>query len=82
IFGKDLVKLKGLRCGVVGILSIDGFKAARICNKRSADSLNPAKNVKGQSVLVCKNCNTLWQRDVNASKNILSISLSIWKGDG
>ncbi|KAI9268584.1 hypothetical protein EDC94DRAFT_514539, partial [Helicostylum pulchrum] len=75
IFGKDLVKLKGLRCGIVEILwrclkkreaagdllvvPIDEFKTSRICNKYSTYSLNAAKYVKGQSVLVCKNCNTL-----------------------
>ncbi|KAI9250855.1 hypothetical protein EDC94DRAFT_682588 [Helicostylum pulchrum] len=92
------IKLKGLRCSVVGILwkclkkrkavgdllvvPIDEFKTSRICNKCSADSLYAAKNVKGQSVLVGKNRNTLWQRDINASKNMLSISLSLWKGNG
>lgn len=98
MFGKDVVKLKGLRCGVVGILwrclkkkeaagellaiSIDEYKTSRICCQCDSDSLSGISNVKGHSVLVCKTCNTLWQRDVNAAKNMMKISLSIWKGEG
>lgn len=97
MFGKDLVKLKGLRCGVVGklwqclkkreaagdlmVIPIDEFKTSRICNKCLTDSLEAVKHVKCHSVLACKSCNTLWQRDINASKNILSTSLSVWKGN-
>jgi hypothetical protein len=98
VFGKDSVKMKGLRCGVVGILwkalkrreaeggllavTIDEYKTSRLCSKCGTDSLGGLAHVKGHSVLVCKTCNTLWQRDVNASKNMMLISLSIWKGEG
>ena len=94
MFGKDLVKLKGLRCGVAGIMwrclkkreaagdllvvTIDEFLTSQICNICKSRTLIGHSNVKGQSVLVCTTCNTLWQRDVNAAKNMMSISLSVW----
>jgi hypothetical protein len=31
------------------------------------------------TVLVCKHCETVWNRDVNASKNMLNIATAIWK---
>ncbi|CEG83564.1 hypothetical protein RMATCC62417_17465 [Rhizopus microsporus] len=75
MFGKDIVKLKGLRCGVAGImwrclkkreaaddllvLPIDEFKTSRNCCRCETDSLDSVSGVKGDSVLVCKTCNTL-----------------------
>jgi transposase len=37
-------------------------------------------NVNG--ILVCKNCNLLWQRDINAGNNMLDIAKFIWAGNG
>jgi transposase len=34
------------------------------------------------TVLVCKHCETVWNRDVNASKNMLNIATAIWKNLG
>ncbi|GAA5808947.1 hypothetical protein MFLAVUS_002347 [Mucor flavus] len=62
--------------------AVDEFKTSRICCRCGTDSLDGVAHVKGHSVLVCKTCNTLWQRDVNAAKNMMKISLSIWKGMG
>jgi hypothetical protein len=97
MFGKDLVKLKGLRCGVAGIMwrclkkreaagdllvvPIDEFLTSQICNICKSRTLIDHPGVKGRSVLVCTTCNTLWQRDVNAAKNMMSISLSVWSGN-
>ena len=97
MFGKDLVKLKGIRCGVVGVMwrclkkreaagdllvvPIDEFRTSRVCNRCVTRTLEKHPNVKGQSVLVCTTCNTIWQRDVNAAKNMMSISLSVWAGN-
>lgn len=30
----------------------------------------------------CKNCGILWDRDVNASKNMAIVAFSIWNGSG
>ncbi|CEP17611.1 hypothetical protein [Parasitella parasitica] len=94
MFGKDSVKLKGNKTGVTDILwraikkrekegdllaiTIDEFKTSRICYRCYEDSLKKVDNVKGVSVLGCENCKTLWQRDVNAAKNMLLISSYIW----
>ncbi|KAG2198248.1 hypothetical protein INT46_009027, partial [Mucor plumbeus] len=96
--GKDSVKLIGLRHGVTGmfyrtlkkrekerelvVVSIDEFKTSRICNICKADTLYKASRTRGFGVLVCKTCKTLWQRDVNTSKNMMSIASSIWNRDG
>jgi hypothetical protein len=98
MFGKDSVKLKKNRCGVTGVLwralkkreaagglvavTIDEFKTSKICNSCQDEALGPVKHIRGNSVLVCKACSTLWQRDVNAAKNMMDISIATWKGDG
>ena len=33
-------------------------------------------------ILDCKLFHILWDRDIDASKNMLNISLSVWKGKG
>ena len=96
MFNKDSVKLKGLRTGVTGILwraikrrekegdlialEIDEFKTSKICSRCYGDSLKKVEGVKGQSVLGCTNCQTLWQRDINAAKNMSLIASYIWNG--
>jgi hypothetical protein len=97
MFGKDIVKMKGLRCGAAGIMwrclkkreaagdlvvPIDEFKTSKNCCWCETDALDSVSGVKGDSVLVCKTCTTLWQRDVNAAKNMMKISFAIWKGLG
>ncbi|KAI8984068.1 hypothetical protein BDF20DRAFT_363565 [Mycotypha africana] len=34
------------------------------------------------STKVCKHCHILWQRDINASKNMMTIAASVWAGHG
>ena len=98
MFGKNSMKLKGNRCGVTGVfwravkrreaagdliaVTIDEYKTSKVCNACNNDPLARMSELKGCSVLVCKACKTLWQRDINACKNMLSISLSIWNGRG
>ncbi|KAG2193015.1 hypothetical protein INT46_009817, partial [Mucor plumbeus] len=53
-----------------------------ICNICKTDTLYKASHTRSYGVLVCKTCKTLWQRDVNASKNMMSIASSIWNRDG
>ena len=98
MFGKDAVKLKNNRTGVTGVLwrslkkrereggliaiTIDEYKTSKICNKCRSESLEAASHTRGQGVLECKTCSTLWQRDVNAAKNMLSIGVDVWMGKG
>lgn len=98
MFNKDHVKLKGNRVGVTGLLyrtlkkreafgdlvvvDIDEYKTSKVCNKCQTESVDIFGGIRGYGVLECKTCFTLWNRDVNASKNMMSISLSVWNGDG
>ncbi|KAI8646659.1 hypothetical protein BD408DRAFT_428655 [Parasitella parasitica] len=100
MFGKDAVKLKGHRCGVVGTLfrtlkrreaegrlivtTIDEFKTSKTCNLCLSDGLTIIKtdNFKGVGVVCCHHCKQLWQRDINASNNMMTISKAVWSGQG
>ncbi|KAI9475647.1 MAG: hypothetical protein EXX96DRAFT_574065 [Benjaminiella poitrasii] len=87
MFGKDLMRLKGLRCGVTGM-----FYQALKKRERAGDLVvvtideyltsQKVSHVVGFSVLACTACHTLWQRDVNAAINIMAIAKSIWEGEG
>ncbi|KAI8970448.1 hypothetical protein BDF20DRAFT_880433, partial [Mycotypha africana] len=37
---------------------------------------------KGTGVLHCKQCLKLWQRDINAAINMMTISQAVWSGAG
>ncbi|KAI8968530.1 hypothetical protein BDF20DRAFT_896898, partial [Mycotypha africana] len=37
---------------------------------------------KGTGVLHCKQCLKLWQRDINAAINTMTISRAVWSGVG
>ncbi|PHZ11920.1 uncharacterized protein RHIMIDRAFT_20477 [Rhizopus microsporus ATCC 52813] len=98
MFGKDSIKLKENRRGVTGVfwralkrreaardliaVTIDEYKSSKVCNACNNNPLARISGLKGCSILVCNTCKTLWQRDVSACKNMLSISLSIWDGRG
>ena len=58
------------------------LKICHNCHKRSLNELTTADSVKHHGILSCKNCSMLWQRDVNASKNMFRIAVSIWQGNG
>ncbi|KAG1474091.1 hypothetical protein G6F56_000559 [Rhizopus delemar] len=60
----------------------DEYKTSKICNKCRSESLEAASHARGQGVLECKTCSTLWQQDVNAVKNMLSIDVDVWMGKG
>ncbi|CEG65764.1 hypothetical protein RMATCC62417_02477 [Rhizopus microsporus] len=90
MFGKDMVKMKGLRCGAAGVVCrclkkreasgdllvvpIDESKTSRNYCWCETDTLDGVNDVKSN--------NTLWQRDVNVAKNMMKISFVIWKGLG
>jgi hypothetical protein len=92
-----MAKLNGNKCEVTGVfwyvlkkrekeenlsvVAIDEFMTSRICNICYKDSLKKMNGVNDHSVLECHNCTTLWQRDINAAKNMLLISSLIWNGN-
>ncbi|GAA5815083.1 hypothetical protein MFLAVUS_008589 [Mucor flavus] len=100
MFGKDAVKLKGHRCGVVGkvfgtlerreaegrliVTTIDEFKTSKTCNLCLSDGLTiiDTDNFKGIGVVCCHHCKQSWQRDINASNNMMTISKAVWSGQG
>jgi hypothetical protein len=91
------VKLKGNKYGVTSVVwhglkkgekedsflatTRDKFKISRICNSCYRDSLK-TNNIKGYSIVECKNCKTLRQRNANATKNALLIESLISNGHG
>ncbi|KAI9480383.1 MAG: hypothetical protein EXX96DRAFT_537659 [Benjaminiella poitrasii] len=95
--GKDSVKLKGNRNGIIEVLwralkkreavddllvvTINEYKTSMICNNCYTDSLKSLKGVRGHSILDSKSCSILWQHSVRAPKNMMSISISIWKAN-
>ncbi|KAI9469880.1 MAG: hypothetical protein EXX96DRAFT_587835, partial [Benjaminiella poitrasii] len=75
MFGKDLVRLKDLRCGVTGmfyqalkkrekagdlvVVTIDEYLTSQVCSKCSTCTLEKVSPVVGFSVLACTACYTL-----------------------
>ncbi|KAI8971783.1 hypothetical protein BDF20DRAFT_838074 [Mycotypha africana] len=98
MFGKDSVKLKGLRCDVVGalfralkrreaagnllVLMIDEFKTSKICCRCRSEEFHGLDDVPDHSILACKSYGILRNRDINACKNMMSIGTTIWNGNG
>ncbi|KAI8640096.1 hypothetical protein BD408DRAFT_420296 [Parasitella parasitica] len=96
MFNKDTNKIRTLRSGVTGILrrtlkkreaagqlitiTIDEFRTSKACSKCQTLTLTPASTDTRMSVLACSSCRTLWQRDINASRNMMTISIGIWQG--
>jgi hypothetical protein len=62
--------------------TIDKLKMPRICNICKTGTSDKAFYTHDFGILVCKTCKTLWQRGVNASKNMMSIAFSICNQDG
>ncbi|KAI9033688.1 hypothetical protein CLU79DRAFT_724889 [Phycomyces nitens] len=89
MFGKDAVKLKGHRCGNIKkrreakgrliVTTIDEFKTSKTFNLCLSDALTiiNTNNFKGVGVVCCHHCKQLWQRDINASNNMMTISKAV-----
>jgi hypothetical protein len=61
------------------------FYSVQICNncqKRELKKWVAADGREFHGILGCKNCHMLWNRDVNAAKNMYWIAESIWAGHG
>lgn len=100
MFGKDRVKLKGHRNGVVEklyrtlkskeaegqliVITIDEYKTSKTCSLCFHDDVRiiSSKTFRGVGVVSCSQCSKLWQRDSNAANNMMTISKSIWSGQG
>ncbi|KAG1139784.1 hypothetical protein G6F37_009494 [Rhizopus arrhizus] len=74
VFGKDMVKMKELRCGVIE-------KLFAMLKKREA-AVVKTPDFKGKGVLSCSKCKKVWQRDVNAATNMMTISEAVRMGEG
>ncbi|EPB89337.1 hypothetical protein HMPREF1544_03846, partial [Mucor circinelloides 1006PhL] len=66
------------------VTTIDEFKTSKTCNLCLSDGLTIIKTdkFKGVGVVCCHHCKQLWQRDVNASNNMMTISKAVWSGQG
>ena len=75
ILYKELCHLEHL--GHLVVIKIPEFRSSKVCSKCNMMTLeNIHEKIDGRlgsslhSVLNCKNCNTVWNRDVNASRNL------------
>ncbi|GAA5812652.1 hypothetical protein MFLAVUS_006109 [Mucor flavus] len=83
---KQLKLREGL--GELLLLDINEYYTSKTCNSCLNQGLKNLEVGKGEDVkklhqiLVCTTCNIFWNRDVMASKNMMSIATSIWSGNG
>ncbi|KAI9256392.1 hypothetical protein EDC94DRAFT_616305, partial [Helicostylum pulchrum] len=82
---KDAVRMKKRLSGkqnLAAIIDINEFRTSVTC--KGEEKMKPPKlsnGMKVNGILECgKPCHLLWQRDVNATKNMLDIANSIWEG--
>ncbi|KAG1472420.1 hypothetical protein G6F56_001547 [Rhizopus delemar] len=74
--------------GLLVVLDIDEYNTSQVCSKCQTVGLRKLRTETSSffSVLVCDHCTTqtggqtIWQRDVNASRNMHSIATSIIHG--
>lgn len=53
--------------------------ACSLCKtKKNQEYLKLANGTRFYGILGCKNCSIMWNRDINASKNMPDISSAIW----
>jgi hypothetical protein len=55
------------------------FSLTLLCKVCNGCGRRDLKNV-NHRIVVCKNCQILWQRDINAGKNMYNIAEAIWNG--
>ncbi|KAH8548160.1 hypothetical protein BGW37DRAFT_507662 [Umbelopsis sp. PMI_123] len=83
MFNKDGVPMRGQRVGVTNILwktlkrrerqgHLVAITIDEYLTSRTADG------VSHHSILVCDHCQILWQRDINAAKNMYGIAMAMW----
>ncbi|KAL9538006.1 hypothetical protein PS6_011654 [Mucor atramentarius] len=67
------------------VTTINEFKTSKTCNLCLSDGLTiiHTDKFKGVGVVCCHHCKQLWQRDINASNNMMmTISKAVWSGQG
>jgi hypothetical protein len=95
--GKGTVKMKGHRSGSSGVIwralkrreatgdfltvVIDEFCTTQVCCSCQTCTLRSV-HIAGNGILRCETCKILWNRDVNAAKNMMQICLSMWNEEG
>lgn len=85
VVDKLFKSLKGIEAeGQLIVVTIDEYKASKTCSRCFHDDIKiiTSKSFKGVGVVSCKECHKLWQRDSNAANNMMTISKSIWSGEG
>ncbi|CEI96835.1 hypothetical protein RMCBS344292_10985 [Rhizopus microsporus] len=73
---------KQLTAAIVQINEYNTSKVCSSCKKKDLEKVKLENGIEFFGILVCKNCGILWNRDINASKNMAYIAASIWNGDG
>ncbi|KAI8977457.1 hypothetical protein BDF20DRAFT_836256 [Mycotypha africana] len=66
--------------GYLCLLDIDKFRTVKVCNSCRQEDFGNLIATDGQTIhaiLICNNCNVYWNRDVNAAKNMFSISEAV-----
>jgi transposase len=63
------------------VLSIDGYNTSKVCSRCGEKDMKVAPKTKGVGVLQCSKCEIIWNRDLNAAKNMRIISNAIWSGN-
>ena len=81
IAGVSRVLLRALRrhdrLGHLVLVSVPEFRSSRVCSRCQGMFLENVRD-RGDTlhaVLRCKNCDTTWNRDVNAARNLRAIAL-------
>jgi transposase len=66
------------------VVTIDEYNTSKTCSLCFFDELKlmKAPGFKECGVFTCSSCGKVWQRDVNAARNMMTISKAVWGGEG
>ncbi|KAG1170488.1 hypothetical protein G6F70_000738 [Rhizopus microsporus] len=81
MFRKDSVNSVDTTQGDVLVVTVDEFRTSRVCNSCDKMAFTSAF-INPHGIQSCTECGLLWQRDINASKNIFKIANGILRGCG
>ncbi|KAL1927275.1 hypothetical protein VTP01DRAFT_3904 [Rhizomucor pusillus] len=79
--GRKILKRREAR-GKAVIVTIDKYRTSQVCHSclaRSLRNVTTEDSISHHGVLDCQNCGMLWNRDVNASKNMYYIASRVWQ---
>jgi hypothetical protein len=63
------------------VLSIDEYNTSKVCSGCGEKDMKVAPKTKGVGVLQYAKCKIIWNRDLNAAKNMRIASNAIWSGN-